>query len=87
MICSKYIPEPAFAFKMYCWRDLLRANMNSESKTACMGIIGNTKNPSSESSMSLRISRVEGAKRSLFYERHGNSLSSSLATFLLFRHH
>ncbi|BAT72858.1 hypothetical protein VIGAN_01030000 [Vigna angularis var. angularis] len=66
MVCSKYIPQPAFAFKMYCWRDLSRANMNSGSKTACMGIIGNTKNASRESSMIPRISRAEGAKHSLF---------------------
>lgn len=32
-----------------------------------------------------KISRVEGVKYSLFYERHPNTLFSSLATFLLFR--
>ena len=65
MVCSKYIPQPALAFKMYCWRDLSRANINSGSKTACMGI-GNRKNASRESSMIPRISRAEGAKHSLF---------------------
>jgi len=65
MVCSKYIPQEALAFKMYCWRDLSRANMNSGSKTACMGI-GNRKNASRESSMNPRISRAEGANNSLF---------------------
>lgn len=65
MVCSKYIPQPDLAFKMYCWRDLSRADINSGSKAACMGI-GNRKNASRESSMIPRISRTEGAKHSLF---------------------
>ena len=65
MLCSKYIPQPDLAFKMYCCRELSRPDINSGSKTACMGI-GSRKNASRVSSMLRRTSAAEGAKHSMF---------------------
>lgn len=65
MLCSKYIPQPDLAFKMYCWRDLSRPDINSGSKTACMGI-GNKKKASRVSSTTRKTSTAERANPSLF---------------------